>query len=124
MSLARLGQFDWSALGVNNQAVLSKMEEGSNKLPIMAAVSLVLQQWVEFGHHPGHCARKHDARLLSGVRTSAVVEELKHRLALTCRVVRDGVERQPIGRNQVACRKQDEPWTHDKSSTAAIARTE
>ena len=32
-----------------------------------AAISLVLQQWVDAGHHSGDRARKHAARLLSGV---------------------------------------------------------
>ena len=37
-ALARLGQLNRSAFGVNDQAIVSKMEERSNKLPTVADV--------------------------------------------------------------------------------------
>ena len=58
-----------------------------------AAVSLVLQQWVDSGIILAIVLGSTMLGFFQEYRASAAVEELKHRLALTCRVVRDGVER-------------------------------
>ncbi len=57
-----------------------------------AAISLVLQQWVDSTIILAIVLGSTLLGFFQEYRASAAVEELKHRLALTCRVVRDGVE--------------------------------
>ncbi len=58
-----------------------------------AAVSLGLSQWVDAGIILAIVVGSSLLGFYQEYRASAAVEELKKRLALTCRVVRDGVER-------------------------------
>src|SRR5512133_2603703 len=58
-----------------------------------AVISLVLQQWVDAGIILTIVLGSTLLGFYQEYRASAAVEELKHRLALTCRVMRDGVER-------------------------------
>src|SRR4029434_4801699 len=58
-----------------------------------AAISLVLQQWVDSGIILAIVLGSTLLGFFQEYRASAAVEELKRSLALTCRVVRDGVER-------------------------------
>src|SRR5690349_5004169 len=57
-----------------------------------AAVSLTLSQWVDAGIILAVVIGSSLLGFYQEYRASAAVEELKKRLALTCRVVRDGVE--------------------------------
>src|SRR6185295_17547866 len=57
-----------------------------------AAVSLSLSQWVDAGIILAIVLGSSTLGFYQEYRASAAVEELKKRLALTCRVVRDGVE--------------------------------
>jgi len=57
-----------------------------------AAVSLVLQQWVDSAIILAIVLGSTLLGFFQEYRASAAVEELKRRLALTCRVMRDGVE--------------------------------
>ncbi|MGZ9104181.1 MAG: cation-translocating P-type ATPase, partial [Rhodoplanes sp.] len=58
-----------------------------------AAISLVLQQWVDSAIILAIVVGSTLLGFFQEYRASAAVEELKRRLALTCRVMRDGVER-------------------------------
>jgi len=58
-----------------------------------AAISLALQQWVDSAIILTIVLGSTLLGFFQEYRASAAVEELKHRLALKCRVVRDGVER-------------------------------
>ena len=58
-----------------------------------AAISLVLQQWVDAAIILAIVLGSTLLGFFQEYRASAAVEELKRRLALTCRVMRDGVER-------------------------------
>ena len=58
-----------------------------------AAISLALQQWVDSAIILAIVLGSALLGFFQEYRASAAVEELKRRLALTCRVVRDGVER-------------------------------
>ena len=58
-----------------------------------AAISLVLQQWVDSAIILAVVLGSTLLGFFQEYRASAAVEELKRRLALTCRVMRDGVER-------------------------------
>lgn len=62
-------------------------------LVFAAAVSLGLREWVDAGIILVIVLGSTLLGFLQEFRASAAVEELKRRLALTCRVVRDGVER-------------------------------
>ena len=57
-----------------------------------AAISLVLQQWVDAAIILAIVLGSTLLSFFQEYRASTAVEELKKRLALTCRVVRDGVE--------------------------------
>ena len=57
-----------------------------------AAISLGLQQWVDSAIILAIVLGSTLLGFYQEYRASAAVEELKHRLALTCRVMRDGVE--------------------------------
>jgi len=61
-------------------------------LVVAAAISLVLQQWVDAGIILAIVLGSSLLSFLQEYRASNAVEELKKRLALTCRVVRDRVE--------------------------------
>jgi P-type Mg2+ transporter len=58
-----------------------------------AAISLVLQQWVDSAIILAIVFGSTLLGFFQEYRGSAAVEELKRRLALTCRVMRDGIER-------------------------------
>jgi P-type Mg2+ transporter len=58
-----------------------------------AVISLVLQQWVDSGIILAIVLASTLLGFFQEYRASAAVEELKQRLALTCHVMRDGVER-------------------------------
>jgi Mg2+-importing ATPase len=58
-----------------------------------AAISLLLQQWVDSAIILAIVFGSTLLGFFQEYRASTAVEELKHRLALTCRVMRDGVER-------------------------------
>ena len=58
-----------------------------------AVISLVLQQWVDSGIILAIVLASTLLGFFQEYRASAAVEELKRRLALTCRVMRDGIER-------------------------------
>jgi P-type Mg2+ transporter len=58
-----------------------------------AAISLVLQQWVDSAIILAIVLGSTLLGFFQEYRASAAVEQLKRRLALTCRVMRDGVER-------------------------------
>ena len=58
-----------------------------------AAISLALQQWVDSAIILAIVLGSTLLGFLQEYRASAAVEQLKRRLALTCRVIRDGVER-------------------------------
>src|SRR6185503_17523983 len=58
-----------------------------------AAISLVLQQWVDSAIILAIVLGSTLLGFYQEYRASAAVEQLKHRLALTCRAMRDGVER-------------------------------
>src|SRR6187397_3110475 len=58
-----------------------------------AVISLVLQQWVDSGIILAIVFASTLLGFFQEYQASAAVEELKRRLTLTCRVVRDGVER-------------------------------
>jgi len=58
-----------------------------------AAISLVLQQWVDSAIILAILLGSTLLGFFQEYRASAAVEQLKRRLALTCRVMRDGVER-------------------------------
>ena len=58
-----------------------------------AAISLVLQQWVDSAIILAIVLGSTLLGFFQEYRASTAVEELKRRLALTCRVMRDGVER-------------------------------
>jgi Mg2+-importing ATPase len=62
-------------------------------LVFAAAVSLSLSEWVDAGIILAIVIGSSLLGFYQEYRASAAVEELKKRLALTCRVVRDGVER-------------------------------
>ncbi|KQW22011.1 magnesium-translocating P-type ATPase [Afipia sp. Root123D2] len=57
-----------------------------------AAISLVLQQWVDSAIILAIVLGSTLLGFFQEYRASTAVEELKHRLALTCRVIRDGIE--------------------------------
>lgn len=57
-----------------------------------AAISLLLQQWVDSAIILAIVFGSTLLGFFQEYRASAAVEELRHRLALTCRVIRDGVE--------------------------------
>ena len=61
-------------------------------LAFAAAISLVLQQWVDAAIILAIVLGSSLLSFFQEYRASTAVEELKRRLALTCRVVRDGVE--------------------------------
>lgn len=61
-------------------------------LVFAAAISLVLQQWVDAAIILAIVVGSTLLGFLQEYRASTAVEELKRRLALTCRVVRDGIE--------------------------------
>jgi Mg2+-importing ATPase len=61
-------------------------------LAFAAAISLVLQQWVDAGIFLAIVLGSSLLSFLQEYRASTAVEELKKRLALTARVLRDGVE--------------------------------
>ena len=63
-------------------------------LAVAAAISLALQQWVDAGIILAIVLGSSLLSFFQEYRASTAVEELKKRLALTCRVVRDGVERE------------------------------
>lgn len=63
-------------------------------LAFAAAISLVLQQWVDAGIILAIVLGSSLLSFFQEYRASTAVEELKKRLALTCRVVRDGVEKE------------------------------
>ncbi|NVD41939.1 magnesium-translocating P-type ATPase [Ensifer sp. HO-A22] len=63
-------------------------------LAFAAAISLVLQQWVDAGIILAIVMGSSLLSFYQEYRASTAVEELKKRLALTCRVVRDGAEQQ------------------------------
>ena len=58
-----------------------------------AVISLVLQQWVDLGIILAIVLASTLLGFFQEYRASAAVEELKRRLALTCRVMRDDIER-------------------------------
>ena len=58
-----------------------------------AVISLVLQQWVDSAIILAIVLGSTLLGFFQEYRASTAVEQLKHRLALTCRVMRDGVER-------------------------------
>jgi len=62
-------------------------------LAFAAAISLVLQQWVDAGIILAIVLGSSFLSFFQEYRASTAVEELKKRLALNCRVIRDGVER-------------------------------
>jgi len=62
-------------------------------LAFAAAISLVLQQWVDAGIILAIVVGSALLSFFQEYRASTAVEELKKRLALTARVLRDGVER-------------------------------
>jgi len=62
-------------------------------LAFAAAISLILQQWVDAAIILAIVLGSSLLSFFQEYRASTAVEELKRRLALTCRVVRDGVER-------------------------------
>src|SRR6187431_2188616 len=62
-------------------------------LAFAAAISLVLQQWVDSAIILAIVLGSTLLGFFQEYRASAAVEELKHRLALNCRVIRDGIER-------------------------------
>ena len=62
-------------------------------LAFAAFVSLVLRQWVDAGIILAIVAGSSLLGFFQEYRASTAVEELKKRLALNCRVVRDGIER-------------------------------
>ena len=62
-------------------------------LVIAAAITLTLQQWVDSAIILTIVLGSTLLGFFQEYRASAAVEQLKRRLALTCRVVRDGVER-------------------------------
>ena len=63
-----------------------------------AAVSLALQQWVDSAIILAIVLGSTLLGYFQEYRASAAVEQLKRRLVLTCRVIRDGVERKvPVG---------------------------
>jgi Mg2+-importing ATPase len=62
-------------------------------LAFAAAISLVLQQWVDAGIILAIVLGSALLSFFQEYRASAAVEELKKRLALTARVLRDGAER-------------------------------
>ena len=61
-------------------------------LAFAAAISLVLQQWVDAAIILAIVLGSSLLSFFQEYRASTAVEELKKRLALTCRVMRDGVE--------------------------------
>ncbi|MFH1793689.1 MAG: magnesium-translocating P-type ATPase [Pseudomonadota bacterium] len=63
-------------------------------LAFAAAISLVLQQWVDAGIILAIVIGSSLLSFFQEYRASTAVEELKKRLALTCRVIRDGVEQE------------------------------
>ena len=63
-------------------------------LAFAAAISLALQQWVDAGIILAIVIGSSLLSFFQEYRASAAVEELKKRLALTCRVIRDGVEQE------------------------------
>ena len=63
-------------------------------LAVAAAISLALQQWVDAGIILAIVLGSSLLSFFQEYRASTAVEELKKRLALTCRVVRDGAERE------------------------------
>src|SRR6185437_9258839 len=58
-----------------------------------AAISLGLQQWVDSAIILAIVTGSTLLGFFQEYRASTVVEQLKRRLALTCRVMRDGIER-------------------------------
>ena len=58
-----------------------------------AVISLVLQQWIDSGIILAIVLASTLLGFFQEYQASAAVEELKRRLALTCRVMRDGIER-------------------------------
>lgn len=63
-------------------------------LVFAAAISLALQQWIDAGIILAIVIGSALLSFFQEYRASAAVEELKKRLALTCRVVRDGAEQE------------------------------
>ncbi len=63
-------------------------------LAFAAAISLVLQQWIDAGIILVIVIGSALLSFFQEYRASTAVEELKKRLALTCRVIRDGVEQE------------------------------
>ncbi len=63
-------------------------------LAFATAISLVLQQWIDAGIIMAIVIGSALLSFFQEYRASAAVETLKKRLALTCRVVRDGAERE------------------------------
>ncbi len=84
-------------------------------LVFAAAISLVLRQWVDAGIILAIVLGSTLLGFFQEYRASAAVEELKRRLALTCRVVRDGLEQTvPVstdraGRHHPALGRQPDP---------------
>jgi len=63
-------------------------------LAFAAAISLALQQWIDAGIILAIVIGSALLSFFQEYRASTAVEELKKRLALTCRVIRDGVEQE------------------------------
>ncbi len=63
-------------------------------LAFAAAISLVLQQWIDAGIILAIVIGSALLSFFQEYRASTAVEELKKRLALTCRVIRDGAEQE------------------------------
>ncbi|WP_151611849.1 magnesium-translocating P-type ATPase [Sinorhizobium alkalisoli] len=63
-------------------------------LVFAAAISLILRQWIDAGIILAIVIGSALLSFFQEHRASAAVEELKKRLALTCRVIRDGAERE------------------------------
>lgn len=63
-------------------------------LAVAATISLVLQQWIDAGIIIAIVIGSALLSFFQEYRASTAVEELKKRLALTCRVIRDGAEQE------------------------------
>jgi Mg2+-importing ATPase len=63
-------------------------------LAFAAAISLVLQQWIDAGIILAIVVGSALLSFFQEYRASTAVEELKKRLALTCRIIRDGAEQE------------------------------
>jgi Mg2+-importing ATPase len=62
-------------------------------LAFAAVISLTLHQWVDAAIILAIVAGSSVLSFIQEYRASTAVEELKHRLALTCRVIREGIEK-------------------------------